>query len=323
MRFWPHKNGNYYVTFRRGCHRSLKTKDKSTAERIFRDLEREHLRGRLIKIEKNELKLFNDFKNEYLNIRKEKAANTQRADKLALEKFQQLFGNKPMAHITPKKLDEFRAFLKASGLQESSCNNHIRHLKIALKKAIRWNYISKNPMEDFKQFKIDKRKPVFMSREEVKFFLNVAGDYCPEMQTAIALQYYTAMGRAEVTSAMNIGEQVITFKRIKTKKMVNMPIADALRPYINRLGKGIKKLFPWKDPRTYSKHFTEICKLAELTGITPHKVRHTFATHLLDAGIDLKTISELMDHSSISITSEFYAHLMEGKKKQAVNSLNL
>ncbi len=324
MRLWR-RNGVFYITFKRGDHRSLKTKDPVLAQKLYNEIEKEYLAGRLRRIERGELKLFADFKSEYLNVRREKALNTQRADKLALEKFQQFLGNKPMAHISPKKLDEFRSFLKTSGsgLMESSCNNHIRHLKIAIKKAIKWGYLKTNPMEEFKQYRVDKRKPVFMTKEEVKFFINIAGDYCPEMQTAIAIQYYTGMGRAEVTTAMNIGPDVITYRRIKTKKMISVPIADALRPYILRLGRGIKKLVPWKNPRTYSKHFAEICKLAELTGISPHKIRHTFATHLLDAGVDLKTISELMDHSSINITSEFYAHLTEGKKKQAVNKLNL
>ncbi len=44
---------------------------------------------------------------------------------------------------------------------------------------------------------------------------------------------------------------------------------------------------------------------------------------MLDAGVDIKTISELMGHSSIHITSEFYAHLTDEKKKQAVNELRL
>lgn len=323
MRLWKRENEIFYITFKRGDHRSLKTKDSVLAQKTFNEIEKEYLAGRLRRIEKSELKLFADFIVEYLNVRREKEKNTQRADRLALEKFQQFLGNRPMAHITPKKLDQFRAFLKASGLMESSCNNHIRHLKVALKKAIKWGYLKTNPMEEFKQYKVDKRKPVFMTKEEVKFFINIAGDYCPEMQTAIAVQYYTGMGRAEVTNVMNIGTDVIIYKRVKTKKMISVPIADALRPYIKHLGIGIKKLLPWKNPRTYSKHFAEICKLAGLTGISPHKIRHTFATHLLDAGVDLKTIQELMDHSSIHITSEFYAHLTEGKKKQAVNKLNL
>ena len=64
-------------------------------------------------------------------------------------------------------------------------------------------------------------------------------------------------------------------------------------------------------------------KQAELQRISPHKIRHTFATHLLDADVDLKTISELMGHSSIHITAELYAHLKDEKKRKAVNKLNL
>ena len=176
MRLWKHKNGSYYITFKRGDHTSLKTKDKPIAEKIFKELEKEQLKGRLIRIEKGELKLLSDFISEYLTIREIKAKNTYRADRLTLEKFKEYYGDKPMAGINEKKLDEFKAYLKKSGLQNSSCNNHIRHLKIALKTAIKWGNLQKNPLADFKQFKIDKRKPVYMTKEEVKRLLHIAAE---------------------------------------------------------------------------------------------------------------------------------------------------
>jgi len=72
MRLWQRKNGIFYVTFRRGDHRSLKTSDKEQAKKIYKELEQEYLKGRLIRLEKGELILLKDFIAEYLDTRKTK-----------------------------------------------------------------------------------------------------------------------------------------------------------------------------------------------------------------------------------------------------------
>ncbi len=322
MNLWQRQNGVWYVTFRRGVHKSLHTKDAKLAAQTFKELEREHLKGRLKILEKSELVLFNDFKAEYLKFRENMAKNTLRADRLALDKFSDFYGNKTMAGITSKVLDKFKAFLHAQGLKKTSINNHIRHFKCAIKTAMKWKHIVNNPMDEFKQFKVDKNKPVYMSKEQVTLFLSEAGSYSKEMQTAIAIMVYTGLSLAEITSPMNIGEDSIIYKRVKTEKLITVPIANGLKPYIQHLSKGIQKIVPWKNSRTFSKHFSNIVKSVHLDGISPHKIRHTIASHLLNDGVDLKTISELLGHSSIHITSEFYAHLEEETKKKAVDTLD-
>ncbi len=322
MRLWLRSSGIYYVILEGGHQRSLKTKDRKLASKIFRKLEREYLQGRLLRIEQKQLKLLSDFISEYLEIRKDNAPNTYRADKLALSKFLDFYGNKPMLGITSRNLAQFRLFLKDSGLKEVSCNVHIRQLKRALKTAIKWDYIKDNPLGDLKQYRIDKSQPVFMSKEGVKTLLRVAGEYSKVMHTAIAIMVYTGCSRSEIIGTFSISKDHISYKRVKTKKLITLPIAKGLRPYISGLHEGINKILTWRNPRTFSKHFERIVKTAGLKGITPHKVRHTFASYLLDKGVDLKTISELMGHTSIHITAEFYAHLKFEKKQQALDMLD-
>ena len=108
---------------------------------------------------------------------------------------------------------------------------------------------------------------------------------------------------------------------MKTGKLIHANITDDLKPYIAHLPKGRQRVFPWKHERTYSRYFEKIVKKAELVGISPHKVRHTFASLLIDEHADLKTISELMGHASIAITAEFYGELNNRLKKETVNKL--
>jgi len=227
-----------------------------------------------------------------------------------------------MFGITSKKMEKFRDYLAKSELKDRSRNNYIKHLRKAIKKAMKWGYIQGNPLGDgeLKQFKVDEQKVDFLTREEVSRLLNVADKYS-DMRTAIALQVFTGMSRAEVVSAMTFEDNRIIYKRVKTGSLISVPIAKALRPYINHL-QGIRRVITWKNPRTYSKHFEMVVKEAGLQGITPHKLRHTFASELLNEGVDIQTISELLGHKDSSITAKFYLHIRDEKKKKAVDLLD-
>lgn len=324
MRLWPHKNGYYYVTFKRGDHRSLRTKNKTEANTIFDRLRKEALQGRLIRLEKGEMRLLGDFISEYLEHRKGMALNTYRGERRTLAMFLEFYGNKPMSGITAKKLDEFRAYLLNSGLKKNSINLRITHIKIALKKAMKWKYLKGNPLEDFHYFKVSQNQPVFMSKDDVRALLSEARKD-PIMKPVIAIMLYCGISRAEIIRPIVIRENTIQYKRQKTGRLVTLPIHSELKPYLAHLKPGIHSLVPWKHPGTLWHKFKALLKKAGLEnkGITPHKVRHTFATLLLEAGAELSVVSEMLGHSNISITKQFYAHIAHGLKQSNLEKLRL
>lgn len=75
------------------------------------------------------------------------------------------------------------------------------------------------------------------------------------------------------------------------------------------------------DVQTYSRHFKDILKKAGLPDIKFHALRHTFATRALEVGMDYKTLSEILGHSSVSITLDLYAHSLDEHKKNQMNKL--
>lgn len=75
------------------------------------------------------------------------------------------------------------------------------------------------------------------------------------------------------------------------------------------------------DVRTYRRHFKRILKKAGLPDIKYHSLRHTFSTRALEVGMDYKTLSEILGHSSVSITLDLYAHSLDEHKKNQMNKL--
>ncbi|MCH5188656.1 MAG: site-specific integrase [Oscillospiraceae bacterium] len=75
------------------------------------------------------------------------------------------------------------------------------------------------------------------------------------------------------------------------------------------------------DVRTYRRRFKRILKNSGLPDIKFHALRHTFATRALEVGMDFKTLSEILGHSTVSITLDLYVHSMDEYKKGQINKL--
>jgi len=158
------KRGDYYyVELAHNKTSSLHTKDDKEAEAIFREMEKEELRGRLFQIDKAILLDLSEFTALYIDHRKnvkDISPETIRKDKLALKLLADAIGaTTPMAAIAVKrsrKISEFKDICIARGASKITVNGYLRHLKSAFKWAARQEYIDRLPDVDmFKRLKKD------------------------------------------------------------------------------------------------------------------------------------------------------------------------
>lgn len=330
MRLWPHDNGYWYITYRRGVHRSTGTKDEGIAREVYDHKIKEALQQKLVIIERRQLLLIEKFKEEFLALRTDQVMNTQRADRLALKKFIEFYGNKPMAGITKKVCTKYRLHLFNLTLKPNSINCYLRHLRGAFKYAVDEAYIlpvidgkPNNIMEGLKQYHVDHSQKVFMTKEEIRRLIDTAQKY-EDIKTAIPVMVYTGIAREDILGQIMITEASIHYRRNKTGKMIEVPIHDELRPYISHLQPGIHRLVTaFTHPDTMGHKFLEIVRESKIEGISTHKLRHTFATLLLEAGADIATVSELLGHSDISITKKYYGHIQPAAKQRAMKLFSI
>ncbi|HUI45534.1 MAG TPA: tyrosine-type recombinase/integrase [Nitrospirota bacterium] len=334
------RHSHWYIEYR-GVKKSLRTTDEKLARAAFKAYEKKSLAERLHIHSSDELILLESFIAEYKEFRRDKNKNTQRADALALQKLLDFYGNRPMVGLKAKVLDKFRSYLfnleserSKKQVKPNTVNNWIRHLRIALKAAMRWGYLpplsegikpmdKKTPtLETLKTYRVDLRKNIPVTEDDIRNLLAQAKEIEPCMVTAMAVQYYCGLGRAEVFSTIVISEDRITYRRKKTGKLKSIKFPDGLVPYIAHLTPGMHKLVPWESIDTYSDKFAMIARKAGIK-ISSHAMRHAFATHLLNKGARLEDVSELMDHSSVDITKRFYGHISSDRLNATINLLNL
>ena len=117
----------------------------------------------------------------------------------------------------------------------------------------------------------------------------------------------------------------ITEPKSKTSKR-EIPIPDFLTEKLKSIYKNdgyvlTSASLPF-DVRTYRRHFKKLLKTASLPDIKFHSLRHSFATRALEVGMDYKTLSEILGHSSVGITLDLYAHSLKEHKINQMKKLN-
>ncbi len=267
----------------------------------------------------------------YLSIEKGASVNTVDAYLSDLEQFSGfLNGLHPARSIESAGMIEIRSFiaLLLKTEKKSSAGRKLAALKTFYKFMLREHVIEMNPAELISIPKKDKLLPGFLNVDEVFGLVELPeGDKVFAMRDRAILELFYASGLrvSELTGLdienidINIGYVRVIGKGKKERIVpVNRKALQVVRQYLEARHSALKdktekSLFINK----YGKRITRrgvgliVKKYMIKSGInkhiSPHSLRHTFATHLLDAGADLRLIQELLGHSSIS-TTQVYTH---------------
>jgi integrase len=326
MRLFQRKNGIWYIEFERGKKKTLKTKDKAFAQKLFKQIEKEILLGKILKLDNQRLNL-QDFINEYLDHReKTKAENTVRNDKYALKKLLDYIGNVSIPSITKKQADDFIGWLKVKKYEPAAINIDIRHLKAAFNKAIEWEYIKESPFKYVKQLEIKDSLPNALTLDEVKRLLEAIEDI--EFKEYIYTCLYTGGRRTEVLKAQwqdfKLMDDTWYLKLKVTKRRTKIiPVAEKLQELLFYRKKNIGPVFPALYLKHPSKASTKFADYAKKAGIKHelHDLRHTCATFLVLSKVPMRMIQQILGHSSIK-TTEIYTKLVAEQLKGIMNVLS-
>lgn len=272
----------------------------------------------------------------YLEIERNVSKHTVLNYKLDLFDFKKFLEDKPVENVDYLSLRKFLVYLKEKSLTNRTMSRKLSCLRSFFRFLFREGLIKSNPTILLSSPKQDKMLPVFLTEDEVVKLLEApAVDVLSGLRDRAILEtlYSTGIRVSELVS-LNIDNIDFISGTIKAfgkgRKERLVPIGDRALNAINKYltnrnsDKKIKKetntLFLNKNNRRISdrgvrKIVDKYIHTASLRpGISPHTLRHSFATHLLDRGADLRSVQELLGHANLS-TTQIYTHLTTERLK--------
>lgn len=312
MRLFQREHGIYYVEFGRGRKKSLKTKDQAKALAIFREMEKEWLRGRLVHLENEKRISLGDFAEMYIASRDGVSPWTAKKDRLSLGLLADAVGRSlPLRALTDDRIEEFKRACRARGASEITIDGYLRHIKAALSFALDKGYIKKKPRVRMYR-KDDRDLPRIILPEDIRKILEKAREKNADLWRLFTFYLWTATRRREGLGLewpkirLDRKTCIVRGKGGRERLIPLLPAAvDALEP----VRKDIGRVFPDWHPDTVSHKFH---KIATDCGVNArlHDLRHSAVSYMLASGIPIQVVAQIAGHRQLS-TTRIYTHILE------------
>ena len=266
----------------------------------------------------------------YLDIEKNYSKYTLINYKIDLNEFFAFIGEMPVEKVDYLTLRRYLAKIREKEPKPRTIARKLSSLRSFLKFMTREGYLKVNPSTLLTTPKLDKRLPQFLTEEEVTKFIEAPkldNDMGRRDRAILETLYSTGIRVSELVGLdMDSIDFISNIVKVagKGKKERLVPIGNrairAIQDYIEKRKHKEKAVFLNKSGKRLSTrsvvNITE--KYIRMAGVreklSPHALRHSFATHLLNRGADLRAVQELLGHVNLS-TTQIYTHMTTEKLK--------
>ncbi len=282
-------------------------------------------------------KQVDDFLN-FLSTEKGASDHTTKNYAIDLREFAKFLGEKDLKSLTYLDVRSFLAFLKTKEYSKSSIARKLACLRSFFKYLARENVLQENPAAGISTPKKEKKLPSFLNPDEITKLLEAPAKNCWEEKRDKAilemlyssglrvselvglnhddLDFFSGLvrvrGKGKKERIVPVGQIALkTLKDYLDAKCPKEPANAIKRPlFISRLGSRL-------TDRSVRRMILKYVKKSALgKGVSPHTLRHSFATHMLDRGADLRSVQELLGHANLS-TTQIYTHVTTQRLKDA------
>lgn len=275
----------------------------------------------------------------HLRVEKNFSSHTIVNYQLDLDRFIEYIGKKSIQEVDYQLLRRYLAHLRTQNLKPRSLSRKLSSIRSFFKYLYREGYIDESPAVLLMSPKLDKPLPKFLTEVEMKQFVEAPrgrGVYGRRDRAILETLYSTGIrvselvgldisdvdlignvakvaGKGKKERLVPIGKKAL----FAIKKYIDASIDHSYkkgkrRPHALFLNKGGTRLSDRGVRNITSKYIRQTCVN---TNVSPHMLRHSFATHLLNRGADLRSVQELLGHVNLS-TTQIYTHVSTDKLKK-------
>ena len=318
------------VRYERRCALASNEREALHAESVIKS---EIMRGQLGFAKAVKAVKLKDLIQLYLEYSKANKAS-YKADIHSMDVILSYFNNCSIETITAADIENFKTHIKnTTSNKNATINRYLAALSKMFNLGIENKLIDKNPMRQVHKLKEDNHKIRFLTKEEEIRLFNAIDETNRHIEPILICALQTGMRKGEIfellKSCVDIKGGFIELLKTKSGKARKIPISDKLKAVlITALSdKNNQSEYVFINPDTGTKYddikrsFHTLLKKANIDNFRFHDLRHTVATRLAGANIDLTVVQEILGHSSIQTTMR-YAHPVPERKKQAINILN-
>ena len=274
-----------------------------------------------------------------LRVEKGLSENTLQAYRRDIEKFAAFARQRKLStqHVQRGDIVDFLGTLYRKGLDSRSVARHLVTIRNFFRFALMEGYVDDDPAATIESPKFRQNLPEFLSVEEVDRLLRQ-----PDMSAVVGIRdramielMYSCglrvselcglsvsdlqqeegclrcVGKGNKERLVPVGQQALEVVQKYLREARPKLLGERSSPYLflGQTGRAMSRIAFWKLLRAYGR------KAGLRKELTPHMLRHSFATHLLDRGADLRSVQMMLGHSDIS-TTQIYTHVVEERLKQ-------
>lgn len=320
MRLYKRPNGYWYYEQERNRPISLKTKNKREAQKIYNILKKEVLYERLVELDGDKRATVAEFKEIFFERHTDIGHDAKAAYDLACRLFIDSVGETAlMGRIGESQIQQFKTVCLSRGCRKTTVNTYLRHLRTIFNKAHAWGYLQKKISLKF--YRIPKTQPRVLTKKERRAILAKAKKTYPEMHQVIQFALWTGARRAEIAR--------LTWQRVQgnTATLIGKGGKERTVPLlpqaIQAMGtsRDIGPVFiQFKDLSKYSKAFKVIARKCGIEDIHLHNLRHTAATQMIESGVEIRYVQEMLGHSSVT-TTEIYTKVVQKTLREKMKKM--
>lgn len=299
---------------------------KKLAVLVEKKIKLDIAKGEYLGMVESKKMLFEELCEEYLQFSKaNKTTQSHRRDQTSIKNLLSVSKGKLIARVSARDVEHYMN-KRRDKVTPATVNRELSCIKHMFNKAVQWGYLANSPLRTVKKYKEPPGRVRYLSESESVKLLQHCADH---LKPIVVMALNTGMRKGEILNLewadIDMHNRTITLRKTKNNELRILPINNMLYRTLRLMGQqpGNQYVFSNCDGKPYRDikvGFKAALRRAGIKDFRFHDLRHTFASRLVMAGVDIRTVQVLLGHKDIKMTMR-YSHLSDKNLRKAVDKL--